>query len=43
MKQIVRISVLMLGILGAFASASADGIPIEKGTNRPPQLTMPGR
>jgi hypothetical protein len=47
MKQIIRISVLMLGLVGTYASAAVPQGPAPDGgmgsTKRPPQLTMPGK
>jgi hypothetical protein len=41
MKQIIRIAILMLGLVGTYAAADG-GIPIGLG-KRPVQLTMPGK
>ncbi|MFZ0769920.1 MAG: hypothetical protein WCA49_10010 [Candidatus Sulfotelmatobacter sp.] len=46
MKQLIRITVLMLGLVGAYASASVpqvpapDGMPV--GAGRPSLQTLPG-
>jgi hypothetical protein len=47
MKHIIRISVLMLGLVGTYASAATPKGPVPDGgigsTRRPPQLTMLGK
>lgn len=48
MKQIIRISILMLGLVGTYASAAVPRGPAPDGgmgttKKYPPQLTMPGR
>jgi hypothetical protein len=45
MKHVIRISILMLGLVGAYASAAVPQVPAPDGmpVGRPPlQLTLPG-
>ncbi len=43
MKRLIRISILMLGLVGAYASASVPQVPAPDGSPvvRPPQQTLP--